>query len=107
MAREKRMELKKRQQHEAEIAAQHKRIADAERNNNDDDETDDDENDDDDYGPTALAGIWAGSKKLQDESELQLNDDEGDKETDVEGEEGRPSKRVRAGDNESSKLSTD
>jgi hypothetical protein len=33
----------------------------------DDDETDDDE---DDYGPSPVAGIWAGSKKLLAESEV-------------------------------------
>ena len=51
-----------------------------------DDEKDDD-NDEDDYGPAPVAGIWAGSNKLQQQSEKMIagndnKDDNGDEETD-------------------------
>jgi bud site selection protein 31 len=55
-----------------------------------DDETDDDDEDEDDYGPKPAAGIWAGSAKLQEESEQMViggnndNDDDGEDETDDE-----------------------
>jgi hypothetical protein len=58
-------------------------------------ETDDDD-DEDDYGPTPSAGIWAGSKKLEHESEL-IADPDDDAETDDSGDE-RPSKKVRVDD---------
>lgn len=54
----------------------------------DDAETDDDNDDDDDYGPTPAAGIWAGSQKLQHESERMADcDGEGEEETDEDGDE--------------------
>ena len=63
----------------------------------DDEETDDDSDDDDeedDYGPSPAAGIWAGSQKLQAESEKLAiggdDDDAGDEETDDEDDEGPP-----------------
>jgi hypothetical protein len=98
VAREKRMEAKEkqaeeeRQRHEQE---EERRQA-AQPDGAGDEETDDDETDDedeDDYGPSPAAGIWAGSQKLQQESE-QIVDADGDEETD--DEEGPPSKKVRA-----------
>lgn len=51
-----------------------------ESNVNDDDagesETDDETDDEDDYGPSPAAGVWAGSKKLQAESEAIEDHDE-------------------------------
>jgi bud site selection protein 31 len=53
-----------------------------------DDEKDDDDDNEDDYGPAPVAGIWAGSNKLQQESEKMIagsndnKDDNGDEETD-------------------------
>lgn len=38
----------------------------------------DDETDDEDYGPSPAAGIWAGSQKLQAETEKIANPDEDD-----------------------------
>jgi bud site selection protein 31 len=62
----------------------------------DDDDTDDESDEEDDYGPSPSAGIWAGSNKLQDQSEKMIigdvneGDDAGDEETDDESEEGPP-----------------
>ena len=47
---------------------------DADVDDNDDGEAETD--DDDDYGPTPAAGVWAGSQKLQAESDA-LGDTEG------------------------------
>lgn len=69
----------------------------------DDDETDGD-SDDDDYGPSPAAGIWAGSNKLQQQSEQMVvgevdeGDDAGEDETDDELDEGPalpPSKKLK------------
>ena len=90
MAREKRVETKRAK--DEEVAAQ-ARLAELQRQGEDDDETDDEE-DDDDYGPAPSAGIWAGSQKLQQESErIAENDDDGEEETDDEDD--RPNKKVR------------
>jgi hypothetical protein len=96
IAREKRMEAKRQRDEEAAAQA---RLAELQRRqeekeNEDDDETDDE--DDDDYGPAPSAGIWAGSQKLQQESERLVYGD-GEEETD-DGEEDRPSKKVRTND---------
>lgn len=48
---------------------------DADVDDNDDGEAETDD-DDDDYGPTPAAGVWAGSQKLQAESDA-LGDTEG------------------------------
>lgn len=95
IAREKRTEAKRKREEEAAALA---KLAELQRQNNDDDETDDDE-DYEDYGPAPSAGIWAGSHKLQQESERTVDevDDAGDEETDDE-EEDRPSKKVRTDD---------
>ncbi len=55
-----------------------------------DDEDDDDTDDEDDYGPSPAAGIWAGSKKLEAQSQKIADgeDDYGD-------DEGRPTKKSR------------
>ena len=54
----------------------------------DDDETDDagkdsgeeeTDDEDDDYGPTPAAGVWAGSQKLQAESDALEDDEDHDK----------------------------
>lgn len=83
-------ELKERE--EEEIHAASAMLA---RHTNDDDgesETDDDtdDEDDDDYGPSPAAGVWAGSKKLEAESEAIAVGDEEDDES------SRPSKKHRA-----------
>jgi bud site selection protein 31 len=54
-----------------------------------DDETSDD---DDDYGPTPAAGIWAGSKKLEAESEAIADGDDDNSD----GGDDRPTKKVRS-----------
>lgn len=67
-----------------------------ESNNDEDDagesETDDETDDEEDYGPSPAAGVWAGSKKLEAESEKMA-------ESTLEGEEdeaARPNKKLRA-----------
>ena len=76
-----------------------------------DEETDDDSDDDDsgsddgsDYGPKPAAGIWAGTTKLQHESQKMIEgddagdsetDDEDDEEEDDEGPAPPPSKKVK------------
>lgn len=80
VARELRMQQleKEKQQQEEE----------ARRENEDEgDEETDDETDDEDYGPSPAAGVWAGSQKLQAESEA-LAEADGE-------EEGPPSKKLR------------
>jgi hypothetical protein len=42
----------------------------------DDDGEDETDDEDDDYGPTPAAGVWAGSQKLQAESEAIANDED-------------------------------
>lgn len=56
---------------------------------NDDDDSDEDSSDDEDYGPTPAAGVWAGSKKLEAESEAMINN-----ENEVDDE--RPAKKARS-----------
>lgn len=79
---------------------------DPDDDDDDDKETDDEENDDDDddYGPTPVAGIWAGSQKLQERSNQMIDRggtgvDDGEEETDDddddEGPALPPAKKVR------------
>lgn len=82
IAREKRMEEIERKRKEAEAQQQ--------QDDDGEDETDDEE----DYGPTPVAGVWAGSKKLQAESEAIANDEDGEEETD-DDEEGPMPKKLR------------
>jgi len=98
-------EMKKRLKHEQMMEERRKAFLEQqqreeeERNNGDGngdsatDESSDDNDDDDDYGPTPAAGVWAGSEKLEKQSEAltfgeeDLGDDEdGDEETDDEEE---------------------
>ena len=59
-------------------------------NNAGDSETDDsDDSDDDDYGPAPVAGVWAGSQKLIDIAESEVNDINEENDAD------RPSKKPR------------
>ena len=37
-------------------------------------ETDDESSDEDDYGPSPAAGVWAGTQKLEDESQAFVED---------------------------------
>ena len=83
VAREERM--KKLEELRQQKEAQAKEDGDDETD--DDSDTDDDSSDDeeDDYGPKPVAGIWAGSNKLQQESTSMIagdGDDNGDDETD-------------------------
>ena len=101
IAREKRMEAKRlRQQQEQdelerkekESEEQMQQQADDEgeaETDDDDDETDDDDDDDDDFGPAPVAGIWAGSERLKQESE-RMGDDTSD-----DDDFGPPEKKVR------------
>ena len=91
VAREKRIEAKLKQEEERRRQQEEEKqdLGDEETDDEDDAETDDE----DDYGPSPAAGIWAGSQKLQHESE-KIADPEGEEETDDE-EEQRPAKKVR------------
>jgi bud site selection protein 31 len=83
--REKRLEAQRQQDAAAARSAE-------EETNDEDNETTDDETDDegdDDYGPSPAAGIWAGSQKLEKESERIANPE--DAEDDV-----RASKKARS-----------
>jgi bud site selection protein 31 len=93
VAREKRM--KELERMKAEQAA-----ARAQQDDDEGDEETDDETDDDDYGPSPAAGVWAGSQKLQAESEVIAENDEeaddGDNDNDDDDDDGeRPNKKVR------------
>jgi bud site selection protein 31 len=81
-----------------------KRQAAAVDGDDSDEETDDDSDDEDDDGPQAVAGVWAGSRKLQNQSEQMVigggDDDDGedetdDEESDDEGPAPPPAKKVR------------
>lgn len=79
VARERRLEAKRL--HEEE-----RRRLEAEKQAAGEEETDaSDETDEDDYGPTPSAGIWAGSQKLQHESEKIAGDDDGTDDSEDEG----------------------
>jgi bud site selection protein 31 len=81
VARDKRQALKEQKEEEKRLAAvkaaaqeavveqQKQAEDDDEAPTDDDDVATDDESDDDDFGPSPAAGVWAGSKKLEDESE--------------------------------------
>lgn len=68
------MEQKQREAQEQKLAMVHQGGEGDEETDEGDEETDDEE---EDYGPTPVAGVWAGSEKLQAESEL-MGDDEVD-----------------------------
>lgn len=74
IARERRLEAKRLREEEQEkeqaAAAQQQQAAAVNNGDSDgDEETDDDTDDEDDYGPSPAAGIWAGSQKLQAETD--------------------------------------
>lgn len=75
IARERRSEAKRLREEEqakeqAERRAQEQQQKAANDGDSDgDEETDDDTDDEDDYGPSPAAGIWAGSQKLQAETD--------------------------------------
>ena len=104
IAREERLQKleEKRRQEEAE----RKEAGDDETDDDSDDDSDDDDDSEDDYGPSPAAGVWAGSNKLQQQSEQmivgEVNQDDGagdeetdDEESDEEGPAPPPSKRVK------------
>jgi hypothetical protein len=70
--------------------------SDDDNDNDDNDNSDNESNEEDNYGPTPSAGIWAGSNKLQEQSEQMIVggvnqcDDAGDEESDDESEEEGP-----------------
>ncbi|KAG7341820.1 G10 protein [Nitzschia inconspicua] len=102
IAREERLQKleEKRRQEEGR-----KKTGDDDDDDDDDDETDDESDEEDDYGPTPAAGIWAGSNKLQHQSEKMIvgninegddaGDDETDDESDEEGPAPPPAKKVK------------
>jgi hypothetical protein len=85
IAREKRMEeIERKRKAEEERHAQDGGDDDSTDDNDDDDNNNDDgeaetDDEDDDYGPTPAAGVWAGSQKLQTESDA-LADNQGHEE---------------------------
>jgi len=92
------------QQQQQELAVTQKAKNDkgggeASTDDDDDAETDDDTDDEDDYGPTPAAGIWAGSKKLEQESE-RIAHPNGDEEDEDDEEDGpvHPPKKARTND---------
>lgn len=113
IAREERTkQLEEKRKREAEERQKQKAAAkEGDDDDNDDDETDDDSDEDDDdeeddYGPKPAAGIWAGSQRLQQESEKTLDgggegdsetddDDDGDDDDDDEGPAPPPTKKVK------------
>ena len=104
IAREERLA---KQLHQQKLAEAQRTAAEAAANEDETDDDEDDGDDEDDYGPTPVAGIWAGSQMLQDRSEEMIlqregDDDAGEEETDDdddnEDEEGPilpPSKKIR------------
>lgn len=95
IAREKRIEAKEKQAEQERLRLEQEQQQTAAQGGAGDEETDDDAetDDEDDYGPAPPAGIWAGSQKLQHESE-RIADPDGEEETDDE-EEGPAPKKVR------------
>lgn len=73
IAREKRKEEMEQRQREAESRQQQQQ-----RDQSDDEGEDETDDEDDDYGPAPAAGVWAGSQKLQAESEAIAGDDDKD-----------------------------
>lgn len=61
----------------------------------DDDDNQNDETDDEDYGPSPAAGVWAGSKRLQEESEAVMDVDD-DNDNNHDDDDHRPNKKVKA-----------
>jgi len=61
-------------------------------------ETDEESSDEEDYGPAPAAGVWAGSRKLEKESEVMAEGVDGDDDGDASGGDGidsRPTKKVK------------
>mmetsp|Transcript_27036 Transcript_27036/g.38029 ORF Transcript_27036/g.38029 Transcript_27036/m.38029 type:complete len:205 (-) Transcript_27036:510-1124(-) len=81
-----RLEEERRQQQQAAAAAQ----------DDGESETDEDTDDEEDYGPSPAAGVWAGSQKLQQESE-RLAEKDDDSDDDFDGPQPPPSKKVKTG----------
>mmetsp|Transcript_18634 Transcript_18634/g.20992 ORF Transcript_18634/g.20992 Transcript_18634/m.20992 type:complete len:277 (-) Transcript_18634:83-913(-) len=106
IAREERIQ-KLEEKHKLEEEGKLKASNDGDDDETTDDDSDtDDENDEDDYALKPVAGIWAGSNKLQQQSEKNIadngyddNDDNGDEGTDDSDEEGPalppPSKKTK------------
>lgn len=84
IARERRMQELETLREEQEAAQAAARVE-----NEDDDQETDEETDDEDYGPSPAAGVWAGSQKLQAESEVLVEEEDGGEEEEP------PSKKVR------------
>ncbi|GAX19287.1 hypothetical protein FisN_4Lh136 [Fistulifera solaris] len=99
VAREKRLELKRKQEEERKgRKIEQKKNAGEDETDDDDGNAETDSDSEDDYGPTPTAGIWAGTQQLEKESE-RLADPDGEAETDDEYDdenEERPSKKARA-----------
>lgn len=113
IAREKRreeMEKKRQEEEEREEERRRNRRLQHEDDDSNDDHSDEeeDDDDDDDFGPNPAAGIWAGSQKLQAESEA-IAEGEEDVESDEEEYVARPNKKSRSAQsdmNPSTLLST-
>eukprot|EP00586_Coscinodiscus_wailesii_P006521 CAMPEP_0172488976 /NCGR_PEP_ID=MMETSP1066-20121228/18714_1 /TAXON_ID=671091 /ORGANISM="Coscinodiscus wailesii, Strain CCMP2513" /LENGTH=273 /DNA_ID=CAMNT_0013256525 /DNA_START=64 /DNA_END=885 /DNA_ORIENTATION=+ len=88
-----RMEREERMRKEKELAAAQDRGDGEEEEGGSETEDSDSEDDEDDYGPEPEAGVWAGSQKLERESERIADDDDDDEEED---EESRPAKKQKA-----------
>eukprot|EP01083_Nonionella_stella_P054092 142896_1 len=91
-AEEEEEERQQQQQEEEERKVQ--AAGDGESETDDDDDDDDESDDDDDYGPSPAAGVWAGSKKLEAESEAIAEGDDNVEENDDGN--NRPTKKLRA-----------
>lgn len=107
VAREERLAKLRADKAAAAAAKKEKDSDDDDDKETDDEDTDNDDDDDDDYGPSPSAGIWAGSQKLQEESNQMLmnqlggdDDDDGEAETDDDEEDDEgpappPAKKIR------------
>lgn len=84
-------------QQQLQLAQQQHQQAGEDDSEGDQETDDDDEDEEEDYGPTPAAGIWAGSQKLQAETERIANPDdgEGDAETDDDDDEQPTAKKSR------------
>lgn len=92
IAREKRMEeMERKRQREEEEEEEQRKIA-ASSKGTGDSETDDSDSDEDDYGPAPAAGVWAGGKKLEEESERMAEEFEAGNER---GTDEQPSKKQK------------
>jgi len=100
MAREFRMEEAQKRREEQgrleEERRQQQQAAAAAAQDDGESETDEDTDDEEDYGPSPAAGVWAGSQKLQQESE-RLAEKDDDSDDDFDGPQPPPSKKVKTG----------